>query len=198
LTTKPPSVTDDQLHIETEELRRLVTVAGLNLEAWLALHTTPNWRVQNTYIPYFQTAVSAHFASMVMAFYCLYETNPKSTNIPGVLRQLRATSRLPEVDLDQLDKTQADLKHLWVKISVLRNKVFGHREREITIDDVFKQAGLRPNDFETLFDETARLLNEVTRALFKSAHALNLGAKQAVMALHEDIERAYPTKKEKP
>lgn len=193
----PTTATDEELRVVTEELRRLLTVAGLNFEAWLALQTTPNWRVQNRYIPYFQTAINAHFTSMVMAFYCLHETNRKSVNIQKLLRQLQAANRLPQVTLNLLETARADIKPLWIKINVLRNKVFGHREQGITFEDVFAQAGVKPRDFEILFDKTAKLLNDATGALFREVHAFNLGSKQAVLALHEDIERAYPFQKEK-
>lgn len=194
----PAIITDEELRVETDELRRLLTVAGLNFEAWLALQTTPHWRVQNRYVPYFQTAINAHFTSMIMALYCLHETNPKSVNVPILLRQLRTAERLPHALLDQLEEAQVDLKTLWIKISVLRNKVFGHRERGITFDDVFVQAAVKPSDFEALLDKTAKLLNVITKALFRDIHAFNLGSKQAVLALHEDIERAYPFQKEGP
>ncbi|WP_230474630.1 hypothetical protein [Dyella monticola] len=197
MSTTQPTLTNEQLRGEIEELRRLLTFAGLNLEAWQALQTTPNWKVQNRYVPYFQTAISAHFTSMIIAFYCLHETNHDSVNIPGVLRQLRLTTRLPSEKLDELDRKRAEIKHLWVKVSVLRNKVFGHRERGITFGDAFAQANVRPADFQELFNGTASVLNGMTKALFRETHAFNLGAKEAVLSLHEDIERAYPTIKDK-
>jgi AbiU2 len=83
----------------------------------------------------------------------------------------------------------AAVKPLWVKVSILRNKAFGHRFRAHTAAEVFQEAAVSPNELKELIERTMELLNVLTRAWDRSVHAFNLGAKEDLVRLLNDINR---------
>lgn len=82
----------------------------------------------------------------------------------------------------------AEAKPLWVKVGVLRNNAFGHRSDSKTIEEIFKEAGITPNQLKKLIDLTKRLLNTITRALDGTVHAFNLAATEATLKVLQDLK----------
>jgi hypothetical protein len=82
----------------------------------------------------------------------------------------------------------SDVKPLWVKVSILRNKAFGHRSVAHTVAEVFQEAGVSPNDLKELVERTKVLLNALTHSWDRSVHAFNLGAQDDLIRLLTDIK----------
>lgn len=169
-----------------DELRHTVTVAGLNYEIWWTYQgkdTRPKYlTVMNRYSLFFQTSIHAHFVALIVSLYKLYETRGDTYNVPQFLRALRRDAALPAAELGNLDRHLQELRPLWKKIGVLRNKVFGHSSKAHTSSQAFREAGVTPNDLRDLLERSKVLLNELTQTLERSSHAFNLGSR-------EDTER---------
>ena len=175
------------------ELRHTITVAGLNYEIWWVYKskdTRPVYvEVMNRYGLFFQTSIHAHFVALLVALYRLYETRDDTFNIPSLLKILKAEARLPDATLDLLEGIYKDeVKPLWIKVNILRNKAFGHRSVAHTVEEVFQEAGVTPNELRDLVEATKKLLNELTHAWDKSVHAFNLGSRDDTLRLLEDLK----------
>ena len=81
------------------------------------------------------------------------------------------------------------IKPLWIKVSVLRNKMFGHRSNALDHDGVWKEANVTPNQFKHLIDESKKNLNNITSLWNRSGHAFNLSATKDTVDLLEDLKR---------
>lgn len=177
---------------QIKELQDAVTTAGLNYEVWWIFRgteTRPKYvDVMNRYRLYFHAAIGAHFVAMLMALYRLYETRTDTHNIPNFLDRLGVDGALKPEDLAQLRKRYATAKPLWVKVSILRNKVYGHRALDLDIEEAFNEAGVTPFDFRDLVAQTKELLNELTQRLRDSTHAFNLSATHDTVRLMEALK----------
>ncbi len=140
------------------------------------------------YLGFFDTSLHAHFVALLVALYPLYETRRDTYNIPRLLNILGKEDAIAAEALANADRLYAEAKPLWVKVGVLRNKAFGHRSDSLTIDQIFKEAGVTPNELKRLVDLTKKLLNSVTRALDGSVHAFNLGASEATIRVLKDLK----------
>ena len=175
------------------ELQQTVIVAGLNYDIWWVYEdnqTRPLYfDAMNRYTPFFQMSIHAHFIATLVALYRLYETRPDTFNIPSLLSLLRGKKDLPPSVIGDLEESYKNLKPLWVKVSVLRNKAFAHRAIEYTISDVFREANAKPDDLCDLIEGSKDLLNQVSRAWSNSGHAFNLHARDATIRLLDDLNR---------
>jgi hypothetical protein len=175
------------------DLQQTVTAAGLNYEVWWTYKNEDNRPefvdAMNGYTVFFKTSIHAHFVALLVALYRLYETREDTFNIPSLLRLLRANSTFDRVTLDKLDAMYAAAKPLWVKVSILRNKAFGHRSQAHTVAEVFQEAAVSPNELKALVERTMELLNVLTLAWDRSVHAFNLGAGEDLIRLLNDINR---------
>jgi hypothetical protein len=161
------------------ELQQTVTAAGLNFEVWWTYESTdtrPKFLdAMNRYSLFFTTSIHAHFVALLVALYRLYERRSDTYNIPQLLQLLKSTRTFDRATLDELNAMHAAAKPLWVKVSILRNEAFAHRSVEYSVSDVFRKAGVSPNELRDLVKRTMELLNALTRAWDRSVHAFNLG-----------------------
>ena len=178
-----------------EELQHSVQTAALNFNIWWVYKseaTRPKYINElNRYPLFFQTSIHAHFVALLIALYGLYETRKDTYNIPDLLKKLRADSMLPTDTLDSIQLIYDRAKPIWVKVSILRNDAFGHRSKAHTVEDVFKSAGVSPNELKLLVELTEELLNEVTLHLFDATHAFNLDGTRDTVRMLEDLRRLY-------
>jgi len=131
--------------------------------------------------------------ALLVSLYKLYETREDTYNIPRFLKMLRNDAALGSTVLASLDVQHQEAKPLWVKVSILRNKVFGHHSTAHSVEEAFQEAAVTPNELCDLVEKTKGLLNELTQNLERSTHAFNLGSGREVVQVLEALQRAKHT-----
>jgi hypothetical protein len=178
-----------------EELRNTVRQAYLNYEIWWTYKsqdTRPTYiDMMNRYSLYFQVSIHAHFVAALIALYRLYETRPDTYNIPRLLERLGEHEDFPSDVLENLNELYQAVHPIWVKVCILRNKAFGHHEIEMTIEDVFAQADVKPDEFVELIENTKLLLNRLSGAWNRSGHAFNLSSREDTLNLLNDLNSLH-------
>jgi hypothetical protein len=183
----------DEIQKNVKELQHAIIVARLNYEIWWVYKEKESRKrfveILNDYPLFFQTSLHAHFVAMIVSLYRLYETREDTINLPQLLRLLKNHATIPNQEIKRMESEINQMKPLWAKVSVLRNKMFGHRSNALDYDGVWKQASVTPNQFKKLIDESKGILNEMTTQWNRSGHAFNLSATQDTVQLLEDLKR---------
>lgn len=184
---------DKKITQKVKELQNALTVAGLNYEIWWVYKEKESRKryvnTLNNYPLFFQTSLHAHFVAMIVSLYRLYETRRDTINIPQLIKLFKDEGSIPPQEIKRLESEIRKMKPLWVKVSVLRNKMFGHRSNALDHDGVWKEASVTPNQFKSLIEDSKRILNEMTSLWNRSGHAFNLSATKDVQDLLEDLKR---------
>lgn len=182
----------DKIDQYATEIRHTVSTALLNFEIWWVYRgsdTGPKFiNTMNKYPLFFQTSVDAHFVALLMALYRLYETRSETFNIPGFLRLLRVQQAISSEALTQLQHLYEEAKPIWVKVSILRNKAFGHRSNAHSVSDVFAEADVTADQLRSLVEVTQKLVNVATRDWAGTSHAFNLSSRADTVRLLNDLK----------
>ena len=109
--------------------------------------------------------------------------------MPQLVKQLRKSNTIPTEDLKKIDSDIGKLKPLWIKVSVIRNKMFGHRTNTKDHDGIWEEANVTPNQFKQLIDDSKNILNDLTSLWNRSGHAFNLSATEDTVDLLEDLKQ---------
>lgn len=185
----------DEIDLYAAEIRHTAIVAWLNYEIWWVYKgadTRPEYvETMNRYTLFFQTSIHAHFVALLVELYRLYETRPDTYNIPGFLKLLADRNAVPADGLRQLQEHYAEAKPLWVKVSILRNKAFGHRSKAHEVSEVFAEAGVTPDELRRLVEVTRSLLNAATQAWARTTHAFNLSSRGDTLRLLGDLKACW-------
>lgn len=184
---------NDEIHRNVQELQNALTVAGLNYGIWWVYKEKESRKrfvdILNTYPLFFQTSLHAHFVAMIVSLYRLYETRKNTINMHQLIKLLKNQDSIPNQEIERIESEIKQIKPLWVKVSVLRNKIFGHRSNALDYNEVLKEADVTPNQFKKLIDESKRILNEMTSLWNGSRHAFNLSATKDTVELLEDLKK---------
>lgn len=177
-----------------KELQDAATAASLHYDVWWVLKSKDSRpqhvRTMNKYLQFFRSSISAHFVAMLVALYRVYETRKDTHNITVLIKEIENQNLLSAQALASIKQKCESAKPLWVKISILRNEVFGHRTIGNDSDSVFIKANLKPNDLRDLVSITKEILNDLTGHLRDSMHAFNLSATQDTKKLLEDLSKS--------
>lgn len=176
-----------------KELQNAITVAGLNYEIWWVYKEKESRKrfvdTLNAYPLFFQTSLHAHFVAMIIALYKLFETRQDSVNVPQLVKIMKDKGSVSEIDIQKIENEIAQIKPLWVKVSILRNKLFGHKSNAFDNEEIWKEAKVTPNEFRKLIDVSKKILNQLTSVWNKSGHAFNLSSKEDTIELLEDLKK---------
>jgi hypothetical protein len=179
------------------DLRQTINAAQLNFDIWWTYkssETRPLYiDVLNRYPQFFQTSIHAHFVALLIALYRLYEKRDDTFNIPSLLRRLRDEGVIAIEKLDELEAMYIALKPRWIKVSILRSKAFGHRSNAHTVEEVFEEAAVTPNELRDLVTMTKDLLNTLTLAFDQSFHAFNASAERDLIQMLDDLKKVGGT-----
>lgn len=183
---------DQSLEHYADEIRHTANVAWFNYEIWWvykSADTRPEYLgTMNAYPLFFQASLHAHFVALLVELYRLFETRHDTYNIPGFLKLLGQQGAVPSEVETGLQEMYEEAKPLWVKVSILRNKAFGHRSKAHTVGEVFAEAGVRPDDLRSLVEVTRRLLNAATQAESRTTHAFNLSARGDTLRMLDHLK----------
>lgn len=174
-----------------QELRHTVSVASLNYDIWWVYkseRTRPQYvDIMNRYHLFFSTSIHSHFVALIVALYRLYEKRRDTHNIPRLIDLLEKEGRLSDTVLTSIRAKYATAFPLWKKVSVVRNKAFGHRSIAHTDEEVFREAGVSPNELRDLLEVSKTLLNEITRERDDNVHAWNLSGTHDIERVLADL-----------
>lgn len=182
---------DSEIDDYIKDLHHAVTVAGLNYEIWWT-YVEKEYRAKyvdamNRYSLFFQTSIHAHFAAFVIALYCLYETNERTVNVPGLLRIMKDKHPLSLQTEQNVEELVQKAQPLFQKVAILRNNVFGHRSAKLSTREAFAKARITPDQLKDMLNTTKDLMNEITREWNQSTHAFNLGSGESIVRLLDDL-----------
>jgi len=146
--------------------------------------------IMNHYPAFFQTSLHAHFAAMVIQLYRLFETRQDTISFPQLIRLLDGNSKLSDNAKRELDSFMAKAKPIWIKIGIIRSEIFAHANNEATIEESFKKADIRYDQFRELIDLSKTISNVITQDFDRSTHTFDLSAGSDTVELLTDLMKA--------
>ena len=166
-----------------------LTQAETNLDLWEALRegrtSAETVKVMQPYGAFFISAENALFDSSVIILYRLLETRPDTVSFSSLLLAMKGA--LPEAELERFTTRVKELKPVWIKINVLRNRAVGHHTLDSTLDAVFEQAALTLSEIREFIAGAQRLLADLTLRAFDNAVVFNARSKPHVVRLLDHL-----------
>ena len=184
---------NSEIQNSVQELQQAITASRLNYEIWWIYKEKENRKcyvdILNTYPLFFQTSLHAHFVAMIVSLYRLYETRKDTVNLPQLIKLLKTQDSIPNEKLERIEFEIKKIKPLWVKVSVLRNKMFGHRSNVLDHGAIWKEAKVKPDQLKQLIDESKRILNEITLLWNRSPDDFNRSSTEDTLNLLKDLKQ---------
>lgn len=168
-----------------------ITSASLHFDVWWVYKEKDSRAkyvdVMNEYLNFFTTSLQAHFLSTIVELYKLFESRSDTVNFPRLIKLLRDNRILePKIQL-RVEEERASLAILWKKIAILRSELFAHTSIDLTYRQVFKKAGITPNNIKDLIERSKNLLNEISEGLEKNTYIFDIKATDDTIRVLDDL-----------
>lgn len=186
----------DEIRTEVEVydryLANIITSASLHYDIWWVYKEKDSRAkyvdILNEYPDFFKTSLQAHFLSVVVELYKLFETRKDTINFPGLIKLLNENNLLAPDILKQIDAEKRSLKVLWKKIAILRSELFTHTSIDLSYSEVFKKAGITPNNIRELIERSKRFLNQISEGLERNTYIFDFEATEDTVRVLEDLK----------
>jgi len=173
-------------------LANTITSASLHFDIWWVYKEKDSREkyvdTLNEYLNFFKTSLQAHFLSLVVELYKLFETRKDTINFPRLIKLLNENNLLAPDILKQIDTEKRSLKVLWKKIAILRSELFAHTSIDLSYSEVFKKAGITPNSIRELVERSKQFLNQISEGLERNTYIFDFEATEDTVRVLEDLK----------
>lgn len=121
------------------------------------------------YKEFFQPTAYAHIISIVINLYKLFETRKDTLNFQRLIKE---AEKMGLLDSKQIKNELEEAKALWIKISILRNKLFAHKNYHLTREAIYREAKINPNQIKRLIELSLIIFNSLWTCLRKKSKGI--------------------------
>lgn len=138
-----------------------LTVASASYDIWWFYKgkSTRDLDAMNNFPTFFLYDEEAHFRNMIVGLYTLYDDYPGTITIKSLIHEMERDTAKP------IWRKYKAVHNTVKKISHLRHNVIAHRNAVESYEDVFRKAGLRPDDLKKLISDSLTLLTMIADAI---------------------------------
>ena len=181
----------DEARKYIKALANTMTSASLHFDIWW-VYKEKDSRAKyvdtlNEYLNFFKTSLQAHFLSVVVELYKLFETRKDTINFPRLIRLLKENNLLDPNILKKVEAEKRAMKDLWKKIAILRSELFAHTSIDLSYREAFEKAEITPNNIKELIEKGKGLLNQISEGLDKNTYLFDLEATEDTVRALEDL-----------
>jgi hypothetical protein len=166
-----------------KQIYSTLLLAQLNHDIWWFYkeHNNRNkyLKILNRHLHFFSTSIGAHFTTLVVLLYRLYEKRKDTINFCSLLNQLRADNQIDAAQIESATQQIANSTQTWKKLGILRNELFAHLTKEYGPEDIFKKANLAPEEIKLFLDNAIKLHGWFSHLMEQGEH-LYLGAEKHI------------------
>jgi hypothetical protein len=134
-----------------------LTVASASYDIWwfYTSKETRDLAAMNRFPSFFLYDCEAHFRTMIIGLYTLYDTHPGTITIKSLIHELDEHMASP------IWRKYKSVHKAVEKLAFLRHNVIAHRNADESYNDLFARAQLKPDDLETLISDSLALLTMI-------------------------------------
>jgi hypothetical protein len=137
------------------------------------------------YWTFFLYSIKANFDAAIVEIYSLYETRSDTINFPRLIQDMKTLGQLKPPESCIVEKKLSSIKKAWIKVSILRNEVVGHKTKNKTPAEVYKNAAVTPLQIEQIILESMELYN----SLGLDKDAFNIGVTKSIDGLVKTLSK---------
>jgi len=145
-----------QLDNRLERIGQHIVRARLFLDLWLYFEEKDSRRkiidTMREFNEFFRFTPRAYLTAYVIYTAGVFDKSRGTISLPSLIRDVKATGHLKGQDATTVNALLAKAAPLAGQVAILRHKAFAHRSADISYDDVFKIAAVKPKQLRELTD----------------------------------------------
>jgi hypothetical protein len=123
------------------------------------------------YREFFRASGAGHYKLFFIELGCLFDSNPRAASFRALKRALMENGFSQEAE--RIHTALSQYKSLIPKILTIRSKLMAHKEIGADSEVVHRKNGITPNQIESLFVTSCKLINEVVDCVYEHGFVPN-------------------------
>lgn len=156
------------LNFRLDRIGQHIVRAKLFLDLWIYFEgqdTRPKiLDTMRDYNEFFRFAPHAFFSTYVIYISGIFDKRKGTISLTSLIAELKKLGNLNATDLSDIDDLLAQARPAAEKITILRHNAFAHRSANISYNDMFQKAHIKPDELRELTDVTLKIINRLLRA----------------------------------
>jgi AbiU2 len=178
------------LNERLDRIGQHVVRARLFLDLWFYFEG-PSRRgivdIMEEYNEFFRFTPHAYLTTYVIYMAGVFDTRRGTINLSSLAREVKTVGKLKASDASIVDALLAKAKPLANKVAILRHKAFAHRSAQISYNDVFKLAAVKPDQLRDLTDLALKVANHMLLACGLRDQCFSKLPRQAAEAMMKNL-----------
>ena len=162
-----------------KDSRELLVTAFHNYAIWWFYKSEREkyFKVLKKYEGFFSESIYAHFVAMLLSLTSfLDKSSEKYNSIYSYIDYLQRNSFLLKKSFSRIDEEMNKLSPYVKKLMILRNNIYAHQSSKINSDDAFKKADLVYDDFISVIQSIAAIIEIIEADLIQSKFYYMIGS----------------------
>jgi AbiU2 len=122
---------------------------------------------------FFRFTPHAHFVAYVVQMAALFENRSNTINLPSLIKEAKEGNLISTQVVTEIEPLASRTKPLAVKVAILRNNVFAHRNASMSYDEAFEKAAVTPVQLRELTETALQIANKLLLARGMGTHFFN-------------------------
>lgn len=184
-------MTDPHLPLSEQMMTTIttLTLAWASYGIWMELasaETRPgNLNAMNEHSEFFRYDEEAHLRILTLELCMLHDRTKGTVALKGLVK----LAGIPDREKADLLRKIEDLEPQVGKVKILRDKLFAHRSAAFKWRAVYKAAGLKRDDLQTLLERSTDIYNSLAKKLKAPLFSPNSFVRDDLSLMLRNIER---------
>jgi hypothetical protein len=139
--------------------------ARLFLDLWLYFEEEQSRRdiieTMRDYNEFFRFTPHAYLVAYVVYMAGVFEARKDTISLVALVREVKSLGRLNSQDEATVDALMSSAKRIAKKVAILRNQAFAHRAANMSYNDVFLLASVKPFELREVTDMALQIANRL-------------------------------------
>lgn len=148
-----------------DELFRIIFDARSNYEIWWIYISKDGrdkyFKIFLHFKEFFEICGYALISMVTVSLYKLFETRDDTVNFKNITNDALRLKIIGDADMQKLTPTIERARAIWIKINQLRSYLFAHRAKELTVEEIYKNANITSDEIKKLTDLSLEILNYI-------------------------------------
>lgn len=123
---------------------------------------------------FFRFEPHAHFVSFIVHMAALLEVRSDTINLPRLAKELKSARLISPQDSAEIEALLGKVARTAPKVKILRSNLFAHRSASLSYSEVFKKAGVTPDELRDLTHTALKIANRLLIARGLKDHVFNI------------------------
>ena len=135
----------------------------------------------------FNRIIDACFTTYMVALCRLCDTGKKAWSLPEMAQQMKTSGKLSAQDHKKFMQGYRQTELIRQKIKIIRDKHIAHREKALSIKQIYALAKLKPNEIRDLIEELRGLIHQLLYDYDQSGLSATLSIEAYAVLFFSDV-----------